>query len=196
MMFSIIATIITAIILFALGMYSGAYRKLAGIFVKTTRCSIDITDNVLRKFEKEENISNEIRDVFSEIKKMKRSKENDQKISSISYFGICAIAISSLILLLNFEWTTGQLITEWVAGLIPTIEKDTITTFITSISCSGITSGLSMIISQWRKASKYRKEQKINKIKEAARRELSEQELIEIVNEKIKEKDIYNEGTK
>lgn len=184
-MFSMIATVITIGFLLALGLYSGAIRKSISLAAGFLRNSYGLTETKLQEREKRDELTKEMRAVFPEVKEMRRSKENSQKITCVSYVGICLITLSLLILFLNFEWTTGQMITQWLAEKLPMADGDNITIYMTSIMFSMLTSGVSMVINQWKKSYRYRKEQSAKKIREAAKRELSEEELLSIVAEKV-----------
>lgn len=185
---SIIATAATIILLALLGMYSGAYRRAISLIAGVIRSSYNLTETKVHEYEKKDKMTSEMKEVFPEIKEMRKSTENSQKISSISYVGICLIVISLLVLFLNFEWTTGQMVTKWLSHIFWLADADNITIYLTSVLFSMLTSGMSMVLSQWKKAYKYRRQQSLKKVREAAKENLTEEELLEIVSEKVAEK--------
>lgn len=195
-MVSLISTMITILFLLVTGMYAGAYKKAIAFTMGAIRKTYDITDEKIHSYYKRDIITLGIKSTFPEVKEMRRSEENNQRISSISYVGICIISISLLILFLNFEFTTGQMITHGILQILPSIGEDNINIYFTSIVFSLLTTGISMVARQWKKGYEYRKAQKIKRIKAIAQRELTESELLEIVTNKVHDKQVKDDMRK
>lgn len=184
-MISILVSALTSIFLFAIGIYTGAIKKLIATLVKLFYNILQLFGKEASKVEKTEKAHLAIERHFG-VRKICYSRENTQKVSLVSYVGICITAIAIAGLLIDSK-ANSFAVSGRLSELLK-IEIATATIYCTSFMFAMISSGVSIIAGQWKKNSDYRKANSRAKIKEAAKRELTEQELLMIVDAKVKEK--------
>lgn len=179
-MIGIIVSMAAAVFLAIFGFYTGAIKKIVGTVTK----GLCLLFRINRHKEKSIEVSEEVKQLFPEIRKAKKSGENIEKISSISYIGVTLIVLAIVGLVLNMAVVNDEAISQWLSSWLP-FKIVTIKIYWTSAMFAVITSGISMCLSQWKKGREYRKAMSREKLYELAKRELTEQELIDIIDSKV-----------
>lgn len=182
-MVGIIVSASASIFLAVFGLYTGAISKMVATMIKGL-CRLF---KIERRKEKTIKVSQEVKMLFPEIKKAKKSRENAEKVSGVSFLGISLIVMAIIGVVLNLTVINDKTISEKLSSILP-FRVETIKVYWTSAMFALITGGISICASQWKKGKKYREAQSREKIAEAAKRELTEKELIDIINSKIEEK--------
>jgi hypothetical protein len=174
-------------VLFTTGFLSQAYVKLIDAFMRLAYRVFGVTKDGISRHEKTIPASIETQEQFGEIKKMRKSKENSKFISSVSYIGICIVVLAVMGILMNLNAVTGSIISNGISELLGLAEP-TIAIYWTSTMFAFVTLGCSIMYGQWKKGKEFRKEHNRNKLKQIVKNTLTEQELIDIVDEKVKDK--------
>lgn len=181
----VVVSFLASAFLAAFGLYSGAIKKIVAVAIKSICLVFHIEQEKERQ--KTVKIGEDVKKIFPEIKKAKKSQENIEKVSSVSYIGLVIIVIAAIGLVLNMTVLNNETISQKISQLLK-MKLETVKVYWTSGMFALITSGASMCFNQWKKGYEYRKGQSLKKLKEAAKRELTEEELIQLIESKVEEK--------
>jgi hypothetical protein len=183
-MIELIISTIASLFLALLGIYTGALKKLIGTIIKGIVKILKLQPKTRNKINKP---TEALRSLYPELKKVEISKENTKIINSISYIGLSLITIAVVGLILNMTIINDQAISQWLSSRLNFVIP-TVTVYYTSAMFALLTSGISVCVGQWKKGREFRKAQGRKHLIEVAKRELTEAELIEIIESKIEEK--------
>lgn len=162
-----------------------AIMKLVGLIFKTFLVVSSFFRVKFKIREKQAIVSENFRQVYMDIKKVKISNKNLKKKASIDWFNL-GMAISSLILIVvNLGVVSGRaisnllysLVAGW--GIIPSAQD--MNTLFTAVIFSLLSFSLSKVLQRWKETKKQRVEHKQNKIKRQALVYMTDSEMIDAI---------------
>jgi hypothetical protein len=185
-MTAVLASLLAGLFFLAFGLSTEGYSKIIGAAV-TGMCLL--TYFVIKLMwcnEKTKPVSLMVGEQFVEIKRVKKSKENAKPISSVSYLGLSLIIVSLLGIILNLS-VLGSPISTGIAEIVP-IKEQVVAVYWTSAMFSLVSFGVFMILGQIKKGKEFRNAHKKERLKKLVKRDLTEQELLDIIEEKVNDK--------
>jgi hypothetical protein len=186
-MFAIIVSLFVFLLMLVVGAYSEAFRRIVDVILRGFYFVARLFGIKVCMQEKTRVADIRVRKQFKGVRRVSRSRENAKPITSISYFGLVLLMFGLLCFIVNMEMVSGGIIAEWLTNL--GIENQQANTVVAVVSSVSMTFGLSMLWSQWKLATSYRQEARKKKVKRFAKAKLTEQEMLDIVEEKVKEKE-------
>lgn len=190
-MIQIISTIFVVIILFILGNFIPALKKLTKLITNSLLKILNFFGIKIKKKEHNVYMSEEFKHTYKDIKAVKLSNKNLRQTSSIDWVAFSILVIAGTLFLVNFF--THWVISTWIYGLIKWIKiikspSDMNTIFIaTMFSCMSF--ALSKLLQRWKETKQERIEKKQLKLKQKALALMDSKELLE--NAKKKDSENY-----
>lgn len=194
-MVGIIFTAILITLFFSFGFFTQAFKKLVGLLTKIFLRVLSFLGIKIQTKEKCLKVSNEFKDTYKEIKKVKLSKKNLKEVSSIDWISLAILVVAGLLVLINMAFISDNAISNWLWELQPMKLMKTPTdmnTFYTATLFSVLSFSVSKILSRWKETKENRIEKKNNKLKEKAIKLMSSKEMLD--NAKKKDKENYEKA--
>ena len=191
-MVSAVVTFGMVFLLLTSGRIYEGIKKLIQLIVDSVLKIANACGLKISKKERKIHVSRQFKTIFKDIKKVKKSKENNKLKPSINLFALILLLISGSLIIINLEQVSGNAISKFLfeCNIFPTLiqtQRNLDMTF-TAILFSCLTFSLSKLLSQWKETSKYRKAKKEMREKEAALKNLTAKELLDAA----KAKDVAN----
>ena len=184
-MVGIIFTAILITLFFSFGFFTQAFKKLVGLLTKIFLRVLSFLGIKIQTKEKCLKVSDDFKDTYKEIKKVKLSKKNLKEVSSIDWISFAILVVAGLLVLINMAFISGNAISNWLWEIQPMKLMKTQTdmnTFYTATLFS-----VSKILNRWKNTKENRIEKKNNKLKEKAIQLMSSKEMLDNARKKDKE---------
>lgn len=191
-MIQIITTILLAFTLISFGQITQALKKLVGMITKNFLKLINAFGIKIERKEQGVKVSQEFRDTYKDIRKVKLSKKNIKQKSSIDWKYFALLLIGLILVGVNFATVSGNAISNWVFTIISwtkLVKTPTdMNTMYTAVMFSIISFSFSKLMFRWRETKQQRIESKQAKIKMEALGYMSSKELLDNAKKKDEEK--------
>ncbi len=191
-MISTILTIILILLFFFLGLFTQALKKIIELLAKIILKVLSIFGIKIAKKEKRIKVSNEFKEVYKDIKKVKLSKKNIKQQSSIDWVYLSVLVVALILFIVNMESITGMAISNWLYTWLPSIpligkifaSSITTYTYYTAILFSIMSFALSKLLTRWKETKQQRVERKAQKLKRQAIELMDSKELVDAAKKK------------
>ena len=193
-MISLIVTFGMVLLLFFSGRIIESVRKFIQLITDAFLKIANFCGAKISKTEKRIRVSKEFRNTFKDIQIVKKSKQNVKMKSSINLFALILFIASFLLIIINLQIVSGNVISKWLFEHNPVpkliITQHNMDMFVTAILFSSITFALSTLINQWKETAEYRRARSDAKKKQKLLRTLSAKELLDAA--KLHDNENYN----
>lgn len=191
-MIQIVTTILLAFTLISFGQITQALKKLVGMITKTFLKLINALGIKIERKEQGVKVSQEFKDTYKDIRKVKLSKKNIKQKSSIDWKYFALLLVGLILVGVNFASISGNAISNWVFTIISwtkLVKTPTdMNTMYTAVMFSVISFSFSKLLTRWRETKQQRIESKQAKIKMEALGYMSSKELLDNAKKKDEEK--------
>ena len=191
-MIQIITTILLAFTLISFGQITQALKKLVGMITKNFLKLINAFGIKIERKEHSVKVSQEFKDTYKDIRKVKLSKKNIKQKSSIDWKYFVLLLVSLILVGVNFAAVSGNAISNWVFTTISwtkLVKTPTdMNTMYTAVMFSIISFSFSKLMFRWKETKQQRIESKQAKIKMEALGYMSSKELLDNAKKKDEEK--------
>lgn len=191
-MIQIITTILLALTLISFGQITQALKKLVGMITKNFLKLINAFGIKIETKEQGVKVSQEFKDTYKDIRKVKLSKKNIKQKSSIDWKYFVLLLVSLILVGVNFAAVSGNAISNWVFTTISwtkLVKTPTdMNTMYTAVMFSIISFSFSKLMFRWKETKQQRIESKQAKIKMEALGYMSSKELLDNAKKKDEEK--------
>lgn len=189
-MVNIIFTSILICLFFMLGHFTQAFKKLFSLITSTLLKILSFFGIKITNKEHSVKVSDDFKNTYKDIKKVKLSKKNIKQISSIDWIGLAMFITCGLLILINFG---DNVISNWLYELQAPFNfiKSAVdmNTFFTAIMFSALSFSFSRLLARWKETKQQRIEAKNAKIKMQAMDLMDSKELLD--EAKKKDDDTY-----
>lgn len=192
-MIQAILTVILVVLLFILGHFTQAIKKLLGFITKWILKFLSFFGLKISTKEKSVEVSEEFKNTYKDIKIVKLSKKNIKQKHSIDIIGLSVLFIALILFIVNA--VTGYAISNWIhswMSKIPLLNsiltRESMNTYYTAVLFSIMSFSISRIINRWKETKQQRKENREALLKLRATKLMSSKELIEKAQEKDEQK--------
>lgn len=191
-MIQIITTILLALTLISFGQITQALKKLVGMITKNFLKLINAFGIKIETKEQGVKVSQEFKDTYKDIRKVKLSKKNIKQKSSIDWKYFVLLLVGLILVGVNFAAVSGNAISNWVFTTISwtkLVKTPTdMNTMYTAVMFSIISFSFSKLMFRWKETKQQRIESKQAKIKMEALGYMSSKELLDNAKKKDEEK--------
>lgn len=191
-MIQIITTILLALTLISFGQITQALKKLVGMITKNFLKLINAFGIKIETKEQGVKVSQEFKDTYKDIRKVKLSKKNIKQKSSIDWKYFVLLLVGLILVGVNFAAVSGNAISNWVFTIISwtkLVKTPTdMNTMYTAVMFSIISFSFSKLMFRWKETKQQRIESKQAKIKMEALGYMSSKELLDNAKKKDEEK--------
>lgn len=191
-MIQIITTILLAFTLISFGQITQALKKLIGMITKNFLKLINALGIKIERKEHGVKVSQEFKDTYKDIRKVKLSKKNIKQKSSIDWKYFALLLISLILIGANLASISNNAISNWLFSIISWTKLiKTVTdmnTMYTAVLVSVLSFSFSKLMFRWRETKQQRIERKQAKIKIEALGYMSSKELLDNAKKKDEEK--------
>lgn len=191
-MIQIITTILLALTLISFGQITQALKKLVGMITKNFLKLINAFGIKIETKEQGVKVSQEFKDTYKDIRKVKLSKKNIKQKSSIDWKYFVLLLVGLILVGVNFAAVSGNAISNWVFTIISwtkLVKTPTdMNTMYTAVMFSIISFSFSKLMFRWKETKQQRIESKQAKIKMVALGYMSSKELLDNAKKKDEEK--------
>lgn len=118
-MVGIIFTAILITLFFSFGFFTQAFKKLVGLLTKIFLRVLSFLGIKIQTKEKCLKVSDDFKDTYKEIKKVKLSKKNLKEVSSIDWISFAVLIVAGLLVLINMAFISDNAISNWLWELQP-----------------------------------------------------------------------------
>ena len=191
-MIQIITTILLAFTLISFGQITQALKKLVGMITKNFLKLINAFGIKIERKEHSVKVSQEFKDTYKDIRKVKLSKKNIKQKSSIDWKYFVLLLVSLILVGVNFAAVSGNAISNWVFTTISwtkLVKTPTdMNTMYTAVMFSIISFSFSKLMFRWKETKQQRIESKQAKIKMEALGYMSSKKLLDNAKKKDEKK--------
>lgn len=191
-MINVIVTSLLILLLFILGHVTQAFKKLFGLLAKIFLSIANLFGVKIITKEHGVKISNEFKEVYKGIKKVKMSNKNIKNKSSIDWIYFSLFVISLILIVINLQVVTGKnLISDFIYNLIKPLgfikDPSSMNVTYTAVLFSCLSFSLSKLMQRWKETKQDRIERKQLKIKLKALEYMDSKELLDNAKKKDEE---------
>lgn len=189
-MINIIFTTILISLFFYLGFFTQGLKKLVGLLTKLFLKVLNFFGIKIYQKEKCLKLSDEFKDTYKGITKVKLSKKNLKEISSIDWMSFGILCFAGLLVFINMGFVSNNAISNWLWEILPVKIIKTATdmkTLYTATLFSVLSFSVSKLMSRWKQTKTNRQEKRDIKIKERAIKLMSSKEMLDNARKKDKE---------
>lgn len=186
-MINIIFTTILITLFFYLGFFTQALKKLVGLLTKLLLRILSFFGIKIYEKEKSLRVSDEFKNTYKGISKVKLSKKNLKELSSIDWISFGILCLAGLLVLLNMG---NNIISNWLWEILPIkIIKTAVDmkTLYTATLFSVLSFAVSRLLARWKQTKANREQKRDIKIKEKAIKLMSSKEMLDNARKKDKE---------
>ena len=187
-MINTIISILLVILFIFLGQITYAIRKIITIILSFILNILSLFGIHIARKEKIIKTSAEFKNVYKDIKMVKLSNKNLKSKSSIDWFSLSIFLIALILVIVNFNSISSNVISNWIYSWVKYIGVITspsdMNVFYTAALFSVISFSLSKLLNRWKETKQKRKEKKILKLKTKAIKEMTSKELLDACKEK------------
>lgn len=191
-MIAVIITSVLIILYILLGYIPQAFKKIISLITKGILNILQIFGLKLKNQEKELFCSDSFKKAYSEIKIVKWSNKNLKREISIDWLSIVAIIISVILVIVNLEMVSHNIVSNWFNYILSKIginlDITDINTFYTAFLFSVISFSLGRLWNRWKAGAEVRKQNKQLKLKQKVLKLMSTKELADAIKSKEDEK--------
>lgn len=199
-MIKILTTILLALTLISFNQITQAIKKLLGLFTKLILKIINIFGIKIVNKEQGLKVSEEFRETYKGIRKVKISKKNIKKESYIDWANLVLFIIGGLLYLLNLKIVTNNAISNWLYGIIGNFaiikklvaDANSMNVFYTSGIMAIITFSATKLATRWKETKPQRRAMKEMRLKLKAMDLMTSKELLD--NAKKKDEEEYKKA--
>lgn len=113
-MINIIFTAILITLFFSLGFFTQAFKKLVGLLTKILLRVLNFFGIRIQTKETCLKVSDDFRDTYKDIKKVKLSNKNLKEMSSIDWVSFALLIVSAILVLVNMAFISNNAISNWL----------------------------------------------------------------------------------
>lgn len=188
-MVKFITTALLVTIFFLLGHITQAIKKILSFLVNILCKILSLVGIKINRREHSVKVSDEFKETYKDIKRVKLSKKNIKQKSSIDWVSLSILVVAFCLFIANLDNFTGNAISNWLCDILPIKMKyESMNTFYTASLFSIISFCASRILSRWKETKQQRVERKNLKLKQKALLLMDSKELLDGAKKKDAEK--------
>lgn len=175
------------LLLFLSGRLFEAFKYLLKLICDYSLKLLSLFGIYINVQEKKIKTSQEFKDTFKDIRKVKQSKTNEKIKPSINRFAFITLVLSLALIIINLNVVSGNCISVWlynqqIFAMFIDSQRNMDVTF-TATAFSILSFSISKLITQWKETKKYRDAKKEIKFKKEVANTLTSKDLLDMAKQ-------------